>query len=610
MARFWPGFSTVGPKFQKRIGWYVAMAEAYSASGGKAVDLAVVRLGKELDQRVALQDRAGVRRGSRRDTPDLHPLSSQSVQPSTPNSLDLLVIAAYLAAVIAVGYLVRRRSGTAAMFLHARGALPLQVSSLAFLAANCGALEIVGIVATSAKYGAVALHFYWIGAIPAMVFLALFMMPVYARSGAMTVPDFIRLRYNNPTHVLSALCLAAMMVLISGISLYAISSVLHLFFGWRFSAVALVAASVVLCYALTGGLQATIYNEILQLALTVAGLAPLAFAVYRSFHGVGGILRQVPASRAHIWTTLPWMQPKTATMDVFGVVFGLGLVLSFGYWCTDFLLIQRALAARTPEAAMQTPLLAAIPKLVFPWLVVFPGMSIAVFLNKSAHPQFDYALPALMQHYYGPALIGLGVSAILASLMSGLAGNISGFSALCTHDLYQAHIRPRQSDAHYLAVGRVLTALAACLSVATAYIVLLYNNLMDYLILILSLFIVPLFALLVLGMFTRWATPAGGFWGLLCGVSTAFAHKLAVRYGLICYGSPMLENFYGAIYAWAATAGVVTLVSLWTRAKPAEELHGVTYFGASGEGIRISPATWLLAVAVLLVCAVFNVMFR
>lgn len=506
--------------------------------------------------------------------------------------------------------MVRRHSDTSVKYLHARGALPTAVTALAFLAANCGALEIVGMVATSAKYGALALHFYWIGAIPAMVFLALFMMPIYLRSGAMTVPDFIRMRYNNATHVLSALLLSIMMVLIAGISLYAISSMLHLFFGWSFSWVALAAASVVVCYAFTGGLRATIYNEIFQLGLTVAGLLPLTYALYREFHGVGNMLSQWPAARTHIWTTMPWMQHTTAAMDVFGVVFGLGFVLSFGYWCTDFLLIQRALSARSAEGAIQTPLLAAIPKLAFPWLVVFPGMAAAIFLNKSPHPQYDYALPLLMQHYYAYALIGLGVSAILASLMSGLAGNVTAFSTLWSHDIYKIHLRPGRSDAHYLSVGRGFIALAACLSIATAYIVLLYNNLMDYLQLVFSLFNAPLFALFLLGMFTTWATPTAGFWGLLCGVMVASAHNLAFRSGVINYGSQMLGDFYGAIYGWMATAGVVVLMSPFTQRKSAEDLGGITYFTQGGKRQRISPLTWLLATSVLIACVVLNVIYR
>ena len=532
------------------------------------------------------------------------------MQPSSPNTLAFIVIAAYLSAAIAVGYLVRRHSDTAAKFLHARGALPLAVTTLAFLAANCGALEIVGIVATSAKYGALGLHFYWVGAIPAMVFLALFMMPVYLRSGAMTVPHFIRLRYNNPTHLLSSIFLSLMMVLIAGISLYAMSTVMHLFFGWSFSSIALASASVVLCYALSGGVRATMYNEILQLGLTVAGLLPMTFFLYRDFHGIGDMMRRLQPVRTHIWTTLPLMRPSTATMDVFGVVAGLGFVLSFGYWCTDFVLIQRALAARTPQAAVQTPLLAAIPKLAFPLLVVFPGMAAPMLLGMSLHSRFDYTLPLLLRHYYGTALMGLGVSAILASLMSGLAGNITAFSTLCTHDLYQTHLRRGRSDAHYLMIGRAFTALAACLSVATAYIVLRYNNLMDYLLLIFSLFNAPLFALFLLGMFTRWATPSAGFCGLLCGVIAACAHGLAIRYGIITYGSPMLGDFYGAIYAWAVTAGVMILVSLITEPKPAEELRGITYFSQGSSRLRHSAATWLLAATALIACVLLNIIFR
>lgn len=530
--------------------------------------------------------------------------------PASANALTFLVIALYLAAAILVGYLVRRHADTASKYLHSRGALPTAVSALAFLAANCGALEIVGIAATSAKYGALALHFYWIGAIPAMVFLALFMMPVYVRSGAMTVPDFVRIRYNNATHILCAVCLAVMMVLIAGISLFAISTVLHVFFGWNFSVVAVVAASVVLCYALAGGLRATIYNEVLQLALTVAGLLPMAIAVYRSFHGVRGILDRLPVPAAHVWTTMPFASPGAATLDVFGVVFGLGLVLSFGYWCTDFVLIQRALTARSVGGAIMTPLIAAVFKLVFPWLIIFPAMAAALFLRSRPHPDFDRALPLLIRIYYGPALLGLGISAILASLMSGLAGNISAFSTLWTHDLYETHLRPGRSDAHYLRVGRMFTALAACLGVATAYIVLFYNNLMDYLQLVISLFSAPLFAVFLLGMFTSWATPAGGFWGLLCGVAAAGAHSIAIRSGLLAYGSPLLGDFYGAFYAWIVALAVAAAVSTFTARKSREELAGVTYSTLAGGRPPISRSAWALALIVLAACVALNVLFR
>jgi solute:Na+ symporter, SSS family len=537
-------------------------------------------------------------------------LSSPTVHPTSANALTFLVIAFYLAAAVAIGYLVRRHADTASKYLHARGALPTAVSALSFLAANCGALEIVGIVATSAKYGALALHFYWIGAIPAMVFLALFMMPVYLRSGAMTVPDFVRIRYNDATHILCSICLAFMMVLIAGISLFAISTVLQVFFDWNFSGVAVVAASVVLCYALAGGLRATIYNEILQLTLTVAGLVPLCVAIYRSYHGVRGILSRLPPAATHLWTAVPFASPRTSTLDIFGVVFGLGVVLSFGYWCTDFVLIQRALTARTAKGAIQTPLIAAVFKLVFPWLIIFPGMAAALCLRSTPHPDFDQALPLLIRRYYGPALLGLGISAILASLMSGLAGNISAFSTLCTHDLYKGHLRRGRSDAHYLRVGRLFTVLAACLSIATAYIVLFYNDLMDYLQLVISLFSAPLFALFLLGMFTTWATPTAAFWGLLSGVATGCAHSIAVRYGLLAYGSPLLGDFYGAFYACIVTLGVTAAVSLFTKPRSRQELAGITYFTLPGGRHRIPRSAWVLACLVLAACVALNIAFR
>lgn len=530
--------------------------------------------------------------------------------PASPNALTFLVIALYLVAAIAVGYIVRRHADTASKYLHSRGTLPTAVSALAFLAANCGALEIVGIVATSAKYGALALHFYWIGAVPAMVFLALFMMPIYVRSGAMTVPDFVRMRYNDATHILCSSCLAVMMVLIAGISLFAISTVLRVFFGWNFSVVAVVSASVVLCYSLAGGLRATIYNEIFQLALTVAGLLPMAFAVYRTFHGVRGILSRVSPAAAHVWTTLPFSAPRTATMDDFAIVFGLGLVLSFGYWCTDFVLIQRALTAKTVEGAIKTPLIAAALKLLFPWLVIFPGIAAAVFLKSRPHPDFDRALPMLIDRYYGPTLMGLGISAILASLMSGLAGNISAFSTLWTRDLYQIHLSPGRSDTHYLRIGRFFTVTAACLSVATAYIVLFYNNLMDYLQLVISLFSAPLFAIFLLGMFTSWATPTAGFWGLLCGVIAGGAHSLAIRFGFLVYGSQLIGDFYGAFYAWVVAIMVTAGVSLFTRRKRREELHGMTYWTLPGGRTRIPHTAWALAFIVLAACVALNIVFR
>jgi SSS family solute:Na+ symporter len=530
--------------------------------------------------------------------------------PASPNPVAFLIIGIYLIATITVGYLLRGNAGSSAQFLHARRTLPTAVTAIAFLAVNCGALEIVGIVASTAKYGMLALHFYWIGAIPAMVFLALFMMPIYSRSRAMTVPDFLRIRYNEATQILSAVCLAAMMAFISGISLYAISAVLYTFFGWSFFHIVLVTSAVILWYVLTGGLKATIYNEVLQLALTIAGLVPLAYLVLRDYRGIQGLTQNLPYGMTHVWSALPLAQSQTATMDVISVVFGLGFVLSCGYWCTDFVLIQRALAARNINGSINTPLYAAIAKLFFPILVVVPGLAAATFFRRDGITTYNQALPALMQHYYGKGMLGLGISAILASLMSGLAGNINALSTLWTHDIYRAHIRRSEDDAHYVFVGRLSTVVATILSVATAYIALRYNNLMDYLQLLFSLFNAPLFATFLLGMFTTWATPGAGFWGLAIGMTAAIAHNLAVRLHLVTYGSDMIGNFYGAIYGWGTCGLATVMISAFTRAKSRDELQGVTYFTQAKELPGISVWSWALAGCVIAMCVALNVIFR
>jgi SSS family solute:Na+ symporter len=536
------------------------------------------------------------------------PLTSEIA--ASTRTVALFLIAAYVLTTISIGYLVRGRSGSAARFLHAKASMPLAATTLAFLASNCGALEIVGIFAATERYGMAALHFYWVGAIPSMIFLALVMMPIYLRSGAITVPDLLRLRYNKSTHILVSLSLATMMTFIAGISLYAMSSVLNLFFGWGFFAVAVSAAAIVLCYALLGGLRATIYNEVLQLALTVVGLIPLAWMAHRDFKGLAALRQQLPLTMQHLWSAMPFIRPKSGALDIFGTVFGLGFILASAYWCTDFVLIQRALAAKTDEDSINTPLLAAIPKMFFPVLTVFPALIFGVAATRRSGFRFDLALPLLMQQRYGPYLLGLGISAILASLMSGLAGNISAFSALVTQDLYKSYIRPGEKDEFYLGPGRWATAAAALLSVMTAYIAFRYNNLMDYLQLLFSLFNAPLFATFLLGIFTTWATPQAGFWGLLAGMIAAAGHNVGVREGYFVYGSQMLANFYGAILGWCVCIAVTCLVSVFTKAKPRSELTGLTYFTQPLERKRLSGRSWALASFVLVLCGMLNWLCR
>jgi SSS family solute:Na+ symporter len=524
------------------------------------------------------------------------------------NRVTFCIVGFYLLAMVLVGYFFRKRSGTASQFLHAEKMLPTAVTSIAFLAANCGALEIVGLAAASAKYGALALHFYWIGAIPAMLFLALFMMPVYAQSKARTLPEFLRLRYNQPTQMLNAISMILMMGLISGISLYAIASLLQIFLGWSFPATIALSSMTILVYVSLGGLKSTIYNEIIQLGVTIAGLIPLSYFVLHQFHGINGLLKSLPENMRHVWTVMPLIAPGSTPLDVFGVVVGLGFVLSFGYWCTDFMLIQRALATRSVRGSMNTPLFAGIAKLFFPLLVIVPGLAASLVLPHGT--SFDEALPAMMLQYYGPALVGIGIAAILASLMSALAGNIMAISTIWTHDLYRTYLVKSKNDAHYVLAGRLATVGAACFALISAYIAIRYNTIMDYLQLVFSLFNAPLLAALLLGVFTTWATPGAAFWGMASGMVISISNNFAFRFGLLRYGSQMSASFYGAIWAFLTCLVIMLLLSMCTQPKALDDLDGLTYKTRRSDLVRPSSASWMLAILLLVACVWLNLLFR
>ena len=527
--------------------------------------------------------------------------------------IDYGVLGAYFLAIILIGYRLRKKMVSTSEFFLAGRRLPVLVTGIAFVAANCGALEIMGMVSTSAKYGAQANHFYWLGALPAMLFLALFMMPIYYRSRVRSVPEFLKLRYDESTRAFNAISFATMMVLVSGISLYAMAIILRGLLGWSFSSSVLVAAMVVLFYVSFGGLTATIYNEVLQFVLIVLGFAPLAYYCLREFNGWNGLMGRLAVGMRHTWKGMPVADPGgTSTMDGIGVVIGLGFVLSFGYWCTDFLLIQRGLAARDATAAAETPLVAAAIKLFFPALVVLPGLAAVALFPGELASRYDLALPALMSRYYSHGLLGLGVTAMIASFMSGMAGNITAFNTVWTYDIYQSYIVKNRPDSHYLTMGRVATIVATMLSIGTAYIVLGFNNLMDYVQLLFSFFNAPLFATFLLGMFTKWATPRGGLAGLVTGTLAALGHYLAFRSGWLRYGSEMTANFYGAICGWSACFVVTIVVSLFTPRRPAEELAGLVYerrrHSEGHDAIRMKQA-WILAALIVVVAIILNWIF-
>ena len=522
-------------------------------------------------------------------------------------SIGLAILPVYFLATIAIGWLARRQSRNANAYLNASRSLPLWIVTAAYLSANCGALEIVGLSAMAAEYGVQAFDFYWIGAIPAMIFLALWMMPVYRRSGVRSVPEYLEVRYGPEVRLLNACVIATVLILLAGISLYAMAQVLQVIVGLSFGASILVSASVVLVYVLLGGVKATIYNEVFQLLVMLAGLVPLAILCSRSPTIPTGAAQ---LSRWHLWTHMP-IASRAAPLDVFGVVLGLGFVLSFGYWCTDFVMMQRAFTARTDAEARQVPLWAGFGKILFSFIVVVPGLVAYNLLPELGHSRrFDQTLPSLMTVYYGPAMLGLGLTALLASLMSGLAANVSGFAAVWTGDIYRTRISKNRSDSHYLFVGRLAAIVAIAVSLFTSYIDFLFSTLMEHIQLIFSVFGAPFWAIFLLGMSTRRTTGRGAIAGFLSGTTVAFLHLAATSSGLVHYGSVMNANFHLAIYAFGTTCIVGWLASRPLPNQSADARRGLVFEWKTDHREGRDSLPWVLSAILLSLCVVLNWIWR
>ncbi len=491
--------------------------------------------------------------------------------------VDYAILGIYGVFVLAVGFALRGRMHTSEDFFLSGRSLPSWVTGLAFIAANLGALEVMGMAANGAKYGMLTNHFYWVGAVPAMVFLAIFMMPFYYGSRVRSVPEYLKLRFDERTRGLNAISFAVMTVAMSGINMYAMAIVLNLMLGWNSHASILLSAAIVLVYIFFGGLTSSIYNEVLQFFLIVFGLLPMAILGLTEVGGFEGLEARLPQGFAHTWSVLADPDKNPMGVGFFGTVMGLGFVLSFGYWCTDFLVVQRALASKDLEAARRTPLIAAVPKMLFPLLVILPGLVALVTIPEELGENYNMSFPLMLARYYPPGLLGLGLTALLASFMSGMAGNVTAFNTVWTYDIYQAYLRPGRPDAHYLAVGKAATVFGTLASVAAAYLVFFFNNLMDYMQLLFSFFNAPLFATFLLGMFWARATASGAFYGLLAGTGAAAAHYLLVVAGVLSYRSDMASNYLGAITAWTVCFLVTIAVSFTSRPKPVEELVGLVY---------------------------------
>jgi len=562
-------------------------------------------------------------------------------------NLDWAIMLIYFVFVLGIGFALKRYMRTSTDFFLSGRSIPAWITGLAFISANLGAQEVIGMGASGAKYGIATSHFYWIGAIPAMVFVGIFMMPFYYGSKARSVPEYLKLRFDEKTRGLNAISFAAMTVFSSGVSLYAVGLLLGSLLGWDFNFSILVAAVIVLAYVFLGGLTSAIYNEVLQFFLIVFGFLPLVFLGLRDAGGWSGLqTRLATVATANGFAPGAWSEswrfmgdPSSNPMGVewFGLAMGLGFVLSFGYWCTDFLVVQRAMAADSMSAARRTPLIAAVPKMFFPFLVILPGM-IAIALTHQAGQSgfalpakpdgslnYDMAIPLMLGHYFPTGMLGVGLTALIASFMSGMAGNVTAFNTVWTYDIYQSYIKRGASDQHYLWMGRMATVFGILASVAAAYVATRFNNIMDMLQLVFAFVNAPLFATFLLGMFWKRSTGHGAFLGLLSGTLAAAVHHgstlprgavVGIKGGwfghLHTYPSEMAQNFWTAIFAWTTCFVVTIVISLLTKPREQEELRGLVYSlteKPSEEHLVWYKRPVTLAVVVLALTLVLNIIF-
>jgi len=566
--------------------------------------------------------------------------------------IDYLIMIVYFVFVLGIGWALKKYMKNASAFLEAGRSIPAWVAGLAFISTNLGALEVMGMTGSGLKYGMLTTHFYWIGAIPAMVFLALFMMRFYYGSKARSVPEYLKLRFDEKTRGLNAILFAVMTVLASGISMYALALLLENVLGWNFNVSLFASAAIVLGYTYLGGLSSAIYNEVLQFFIIVIGLLPMAFLVMKDVGGWDGMqasLAPIVESRgfaADTWTTT-WKYTGTGTGNPLGVAWygifaGLGFVLSFGYWCTNFLIVQRAMAAESMTAARKVPLIGAIPKMFIPFLIIVPGIAALVLLNDplkgfalplndAGQPIYDYTIIMLLKQYLPAGVLGLGVTALLASFMSGMAGNVSAFNTVWTYDIYQSYIRPatgnkEADDKHYLKVGKMATIVGVVVSIAAAYIASKFGNIMDFLQTIFSMINAPLFAVIFLGMFWKRSTGNAAFTGLLAGFLVALVHHgltqpegatTLVKGGWLgvihTYPVEMAQNFWTAIIAFSVATLLTVVISLLSkRTKTDAELDGLVYSMTKkldDSGVVWYKRPWFLALIVGIIMIVLSILF-
>jgi len=543
---------------------------------------------------------------------------------------DWIIIAIYFAFVLGIGFYLKRFTKNEEDFFLAGRRNSAWVAGLAFLSANLGALELLGMTGNTFKYGMYVAHFYWIGAIPAMLFLGIFMMPFYYSSRIKSIPGYLKLRFDEKTRVLNGIAFGIMTLLVSGINLYAMALVLHTFLGWNWDVSMWMSAVTVAVYVTMSGLLSAIFTEIIQFFLIWFGLFLVSILGIIEIGSVNEIFTRIPESFNTLWSTSGNPADNGMLISWGGIVLGLGFVLSFGYWTTDFLVVQRAFSAKNLKTARMTPIIASFFKMAIPFIVILAGLIALILANdpKSGfhllsdgnQVNYDSALPLLIARYYPSGLVGLGVTALLAGFMAGQAGNISAFNTVWTYDIYKSVLNKNASDTHLLWMGRVATVAGVIISLITAYWAKSFPSIMDYMQAIFSWVNAPLFATMLLGMFIVWITPNGAFWGLVLGMGSSFGLYLAAKFNWISaslitlsdVSSDMAINFWRAWWAWLICFLATILISLFTKKKPKEELVGLVK-GLTQETVDKEekllqkPAFW--AVVSLIVLVILNIYF-
>jgi SSS family solute:Na+ symporter len=557
------------------------------------------------------------------DAPDLAGASKRLI---LLHPVDIAIIAIYFAMVLGIGLYLQRYTKSGEDFFLAGREMTAWVAGLSFVSANLGALELMGWAAAAYQYGILATHWYWIGAIPAILFLGLVLMPFYYISKTHSVPGYLQLRFGEPTRALSAVSFAFMTVLMSGINMYAMALVMKVVLGWNIHFSIWVSSLTVGAYVALGGLFSAIFNEVLQFFLIWLGAMLIPILGLVETGGWKGLIARIhenypQGDYTHLWQGLGHFSANPMGIHWTGIVLGLGFVISFGYWNTDFLVVQRIFAAKDIRAAKMAPIIGSYFKMAVPFIVILPGLLGLALLPFKLVPEsvvglgqhsYNEVLPLMLARYCGPGLLGLGITALIAGFMSGMAGNVSAFATVWTYDIYRPFVRKNASDEHYVSMGRWCTILGVIISIGTAYLVMSFGSIMDYVQALFSFFVAPLFGTVLLGMMWKRVTPAGGFWGLLAGsvssigmfLMVKFDHNMLAYIALSTDAKDMAENMYRALWSWLICVIVTVAVSYVTKPKPVEELTGLVYGCTElpGEGdlpLWKRPIFWAVISAVL-----------